>query len=44
MPARQRSGQVPTWVCCIVYLDDILIYSATREEHTAYVLQVLDRL
>jgi hypothetical protein len=29
---------------CIVYLDDILIYSQTREEHTSHILQVLDRL
>lgn len=31
-------------VFCIVYLDDILIYSRNREEHTAHILQVLDRL
>jgi reverse transcriptase-like protein len=31
-------------VCCIVYLDDILIFSRTREEHTSHILQVLDRL
>jgi hypothetical protein len=31
-------------VFCIVYLDDILIYSRTREEHTTHILQVLDRL
>jgi hypothetical protein len=29
---------------CVVYLDDILIYSQTREEHTSHILQVLDRL
>ena len=28
----------------IVYLDDILIYSKTQEEHDGHVLQVLQRL
>jgi hypothetical protein len=31
-------------VCCVVYLDDILIYSQTEEEHTRYVRMVLERL
>lgn len=31
-------------VICIVYLDDILIFSKTREEHTKHVCQVLQRL
>jgi len=29
-------------VICIVYLNDILIYSSTVEEHHAYVKLVLD--
>ena len=29
---------------CVAYMDDILIYSTTREEHTKNVLAVLDRL
>jgi hypothetical protein len=29
---------------CVVYLDDILIYSKTREEHWDFVKQVLERL
>ena len=31
-------------VFCIVYIDDILIYSRTLEEHKAHVKQVLSRL
>ena len=31
-------------VICIVYLDDILIYSSTVEGHHAHVKLVLDRL
>ena len=31
-------------VICVVYLDDILIYSSTVEEHHAHVKLVLDRL
>ena len=31
-------------VSCIVYLDDILIFSNTEEEHVTYVKEVLDRL
>ena len=30
--------------CCVVYLDDILIYSKTLEEHIGHVRQVLDAL
>jgi hypothetical protein len=31
-------------VCCIVYLDDILIFSDTEEQHKSHVRQVLRRL
>ena len=31
-------------VCCIVYLDDILIYSSNLEEHVQHVQNVLERL
>ena len=31
-------------VTCIVYLDDILIFSNTEDEHTAHVKEVLERL
>lgn len=30
--------------CCISYMDDILIYSQTREEHTRHLQEVLRRL
>ena len=29
---------------CVVYLDDILIYSENNEDHDAHVEEVLDRL
>ena len=29
---------------CIVYLDDILVFSRTRAEHMSHILQILDRL
>lgn len=29
---------------CVVYLDDILIFSKTREEHTAHIQRVLERM
>jgi hypothetical protein len=31
-------------LCCSAYLDDILIYSRTKEEHTAHVRAVLQKL
>lgn len=31
-------------IFCIVYLDDIVIYSQNREDHTAHLRQVLERL
>jgi hypothetical protein len=31
-------------VLCFVYIDDILIFSKTREDHQAHVIQVLERL
>ena len=31
-------------ICLIIYLDDLLIYSKTQEEHDSHVLFVLNRL
>lgn len=31
-------------ICCIVYLDDILIFSMDEEEHVQHVSEVLERL
>jgi hypothetical protein len=31
-------------ICCVVYLDDILIYSQTEEQHEKHVRMVLERL
>ena len=31
-------------ICLIIYLDDLLIYSKTQEEHNSHVLLVLKRL
>ena len=31
-------------ICLIIYLDDLLIYSKTQEEHDSHVLIVLNRL
>lgn len=31
-------------ISCIVYLDDVLIFSSTKEEHTAHIKEVLERL
>ena len=33
-----------TWRFCLVYVDDIMVYSATFEEHLEHIQQVLDRL
>ena len=33
-----------TWHTCLVYLDDIIVFSATFEEHLVRLGQVLDRL
>lgn len=31
-------------IFCIVYLDDILVFSSIREEHTAHLHQILSKL
>lgn len=31
-------------ICCVVYLDNILVYSNSKEEHVRHVQEVLDRL
>jgi hypothetical protein len=33
-----------TWKVCLVYLDDIIVYSKTREEHLVHLDAVLNRL
>ena len=33
-----------TWHTCLVYLDDIIVFSATFKEHLVQLRQVLDRL
>ena len=32
------------WKCCVVYIDDIIIYSNTFEEHLQHLQEVFDRL
>jgi hypothetical protein len=33
-----------TWVCCLVYMDDIIVYSRSFEEHLQHLQAVFDRL
>ena len=33
-----------TWIYCLVYLDDIIVWSATFDEHLHRLLQVFDRI
>ena len=33
-----------TWIYCLVYLDDIIVWSATFDEHLHRLRQVFDRI
>jgi hypothetical protein len=41
--ARPRPGRL-TWKVCLVYLDDIIVYSKIREEHLVHLDAVIHRL
>ena len=32
------------WHCCLVYIDDVIVFSPSMEQHVEHVRQVLDRL